>query len=82
MIHIKANDLIRHIVSICCDGEEIKATNFVMGETYTYEGKKYELNEDFYKELVKYQDCSIKPFKVVRLGNSKVVNVTGVRGYK
>lgn len=79
MIHIKVNDLIKHIVSICCDGEEIKATNFVMGENYTYEGKKYELNDDFYNELVKYQEYSSKPFKVVRLGNSKVVNVTGKR---
>ncbi|WP_237391831.1 hypothetical protein [Paenibacillus dendrobii] len=50
-----------------------------MGETYTYEGKKYELNEDFYNELVKYQDYSSKPFKVMRLGKSKIVNVTGKR---
>ncbi|WP_431785931.1 hypothetical protein [Paenibacillus lactis] len=65
------------VLSICWDGDEPRSTSFIIGDTYSFKGTEFKPTEDTYDELVKNQEMSNKPYKVVRFG--KVVNVIGKR---
>lgn len=67
----------KYIVSLLWENGEPRATNFVIGNTYSIKGKKYKVDENIYDELVEYQKHVPNPFKITRHG--KIVNVIGRR---
>lgn len=76
---MKPSKTVEFIVSLCWNGEEIRATSLVLNESYILDGTKCVFNESVLDELISYQEHSLKPYSVVRLGNNRVVNVTGKR---
>ena len=76
---MKPSKIVEFIVSRCWSGEEIRSTSFVLNDTYVLEGVKYKLDEEVFDGLVSYQEHSLKPYSVTRIGNDKVISITGKR---
>lgn len=76
---MKLSKIAEFFLSLCWKDEEIRATTFVLNDTYVLDGVKYILNEELLNELINYQEHSTRTYSVVRMGNDKVVNLTGKR---
>ncbi|WP_211747914.1 hypothetical protein [Paenibacillus sp. Marseille-Q4541] len=76
---MKPSKIVEFIVSRCWSGDEIRSTSFVLNDTFVLEGDKYKLDEKLLQDLIKYQEFSIKPYSVTRIGSDKVVSVSGKR---
>lgn len=71
------SDFNEYALSYCWEGKEPRSTNIIIGNTYTFNGKKHKVSESDYEELLEYINYTDRPYTIRKSG--KIINLVGLK---